>query len=150
MTAHRRLQLPPSKQEVAGAFEGGASRRFTVRPKTSKPTPGHKVYPGLLPKRAVTRPNRVWLWTSATSRWRRASSISALSSIGSALVLSWRPSITMETAFWIEAVEGALARYGKPGSFNMDLNSLPSRSRRGTATTLDVARRYLPFDVFAT
>jgi len=115
MTAHRRLQLPPSKQEVAGAFEGGASRRFTVRPKTSKPTPGHKVYPGLLPKRAVTRPNRVWLWTSATSRWRRASSISALSSIGSALVLSWRPSITMETAFWIEAVEGALARYGKAG-----------------------------------
>lgn len=30
------------------------------RPKTSKPAPGHKVYPYLLRKLAVTRPNQVW------------------------------------------------------------------------------------------
>jgi putative transposase len=30
------------------------------RPNTSKPTPGHKVYPYLLRKLAVTRPNQVW------------------------------------------------------------------------------------------
>lgn len=35
-------------------------------------------------------------------------------------VFSWRLSITMEAAFCIEAVEEALARYGKPEIFNTD------------------------------
>lgn len=35
-------------------------------------------------------------------------------------VLSWRLSITLETAFCIEAVEEALARHGKPDIFNTD------------------------------
>ena len=30
------------------------------RPNTSKPAPGHEVYPYLLRKLAVTRPNQVW------------------------------------------------------------------------------------------
>jgi putative transposase len=30
------------------------------RPNTSKPAPGHKIYPYLLRKLAVTRPNQVW------------------------------------------------------------------------------------------
>ena len=30
------------------------------RPNTSKPAPGHKVYPYLLRRLAVTRPNQVW------------------------------------------------------------------------------------------
>ena len=30
------------------------------RPRTSKPAPGHKVYPYLLRNLAVTRPNQVW------------------------------------------------------------------------------------------
>jgi putative transposase len=30
------------------------------KPNTSKPPPGHKVYPYLLRKLAVTRPNQVW------------------------------------------------------------------------------------------
>jgi putative transposase len=40
-------------------------------------------------------------------------------------VLSHRVSITMEAAFCIEALEEALARYGKPGIFNTDQGSLP-------------------------
>lgn len=38
-------------------------------------------------------------------------------------VLSWRLSITMEADFCIEAVEEALARYGKPDIFNTDQGS---------------------------
>lgn len=30
------------------------------RPNTSKPTPGHKIYPYLLCKLAIARPNQVW------------------------------------------------------------------------------------------
>jgi putative transposase len=35
-------------------------------------------------------------------------------------VLAWRVSITMEVDFCLEAVEEALARYGKPEIFNTD------------------------------
>ncbi|MBP2463960.1 putative transposase [Rhizobium sp. PvP014] len=83
------------------------------RPNTSKPAPGHKIYPYILRKLAVTRPNQVWAMDLTTSAWL-AASISAL---------SWRLSITMEAAFCIEAVEGALARYGKPEIFNTDQGS---------------------------
>lgn len=38
-------------------------------------------------------------------------------------VLSWRLSITLETAFCIEAVEEAMAKYGKPDIFNTDQGS---------------------------
>lgn len=38
-------------------------------------------------------------------------------------VLSWKLSITLETAFCIEAVEEALSRYGKPEIFNTDQGS---------------------------
>jgi putative transposase len=38
-------------------------------------------------------------------------------------VLSWRVSITMEADFCIEAVEEAMARYGKPEIFNTDQGS---------------------------
>jgi hypothetical protein len=61
------------------------------RPNTSKPEPGHKIYPYLLRNIPVTRPNQVWATdiipgsspgTGFTFRWRKASSISSLSSTG--------------------------------------------------------------------
>jgi len=38
-------------------------------------------------------------------------------------VLAWRVSITMDTAFCVEAVEAALGRYGAPEIFNTDQGS---------------------------
>ena len=38
-------------------------------------------------------------------------------------VLAWRLSITMDTAFSIEAVEEVLAKHGKPEIFNSDQGS---------------------------
>ena len=38
-------------------------------------------------------------------------------------VLAWRVSNTMDTAFCIEALEEALARYGRPGILNTDQGS---------------------------
>lgn len=60
------------------------------KPNTSKPAVGHKIYPYLLRKLKVERPNQVWAAepkasaaTSPTSRWPRASSTSRPSSTGS-------------------------------------------------------------------
>jgi transposase InsO family protein len=38
-------------------------------------------------------------------------------------VLAWRLSISMDTAFCTEAVEEAIAKYGKPEIFNTDQGS---------------------------
>ena len=44
------------------------------KPNTSKPATGHKIYPYLLRKLPITRPNQVGRRTSPTSRWRAGSS----------------------------------------------------------------------------
>ena len=91
------------------------------RPNTSKPAPGHKIYPYLLRKLAVTRPNQVWAMDLTYIPMARGFVyLCAVVDWFSRRVLSWRLSITMEAAFCIEAVEEALARYGKPDIFNTD------------------------------
>jgi hypothetical protein len=66
------------------------------KPNTSKPAPGHKIYPYLLRKMQAVRP--VWAMDRSASRWRAASSISPPWSIGSAAGFSgigcrspWKP-----------------------------------------------------------
>ncbi|WP_165405067.1 MULTISPECIES: IS3 family transposase [Rhizobium] len=94
------------------------------RPNTSKPAPGHKIYPYLLRKLAVTRPNQVWAMDLTYIPMARGFVyLCAVVDWFSRRVLSWRLSITMEAAFCIEAVEEALARYGKPEIFNTDQGS---------------------------
>lgn len=91
------------------------------RPNTSKPTPGHKVYPYLLRKLAVTRPNQVWA-TDITYIPMARGFVYLIAIIDwfSRRVLSWRLSITLETDFCIEALEEALTRFGAPEIFNTD------------------------------
>lgn len=47
-------------------------------------------------------------------------------------VLAWRLSISMDTAFCTEALEMAIAKYGKQEIFNTD-QGRPSRSATATA-----------------
>ncbi|MFS2325067.1 IS3 family transposase [Brucella sp. H1_1004] len=94
------------------------------RPNTSKPAPGHKIYPYLLRKLAVTRPNQVWAMDITYIPMARGSVyLCAVVDWFSRRVLSWRLSITMEADFCIEAVEEALVSYGKPEIFNTDQGS---------------------------
>jgi len=94
------------------------------RPNTSKPAPGHKIYPYLLRNLPVTRPNQVWA-TDITYIPMAKGFVYLIAVVDwfSRRVLSWRLSITLETDFCIEAVEEALARYGKPDIFNTDQGS---------------------------
>jgi putative transposase len=94
------------------------------RPNTSKPEPGHKVYPYLLRNLPVAKPNQVWaIDISYIPMAKGFVYLCAVVDWFSRKVLSWRLSITLETAFCIEAVEDALARYPKPEIFNTDQGS---------------------------
>jgi putative transposase len=94
------------------------------KPRTTKPAPGHKLYPYLLRELKIERPGHVWaadityipigkgfLYLVAVIDW------------ASRAVLSWRLSNTMDASFCVEALEEALARYGRPEIFNTDQGS---------------------------
>lgn len=94
------------------------------KPNTSRPAPGHKVYPYLLRKLAVTRPNQVWAMDITYIPMARGFVyLCAVVDWFSRRVLSWRLSISMDASFCIEAVEEALSRYGRPEIFNTDRGS---------------------------
>jgi putative transposase len=94
------------------------------RPNTSKPAPGHKIYPYLLRKLSVTRPNQVWAMDITYIPMARGYVyLAAVVDWYSRRVLAWRLSITLEADFCIEAVKEALARYGRPDIFNTDQGS---------------------------
>src|SRR3954451_13724055 len=94
------------------------------RPNTSKPAAAHKIYPYLLGGLAIDRVNQVWcadvtyipmakgfLYLVVVMDW------------ASRAVLAWRLSNTLGADFCVEALEEALARYGRPEIFNTDQGS---------------------------
>lgn len=100
------------------------------KPNTSKPAPGHKIYPYLLRDLRIERPNQVWcaditylpigrgfLYLVAVMDW------------SSRAVLSWRLSNTMDASFCVAALEDALARHGRPEIFNTDQGGASQRLR---------------------
>jgi putative transposase len=85
---------------------------------------GHKIYPYLLRGLAIERPNQVWAMDITYIPMARGFIyLAAVVDWFSRRVLSWRLSITMDVDFCLEAVEEALARYGRPEIFNTDQGS---------------------------
>ena len=94
------------------------------RPRTTRPEPGHKIYPYLLRGVEVTRPNQVWAMDITYIPMARGFVyLAVVLDWFSRRVLSWRVSITMEASFCVETLEEALARHGKPEIFNTDQGS---------------------------
>jgi putative transposase len=97
---------------------------FYRRPRTTKPEPGHKIYPYLLRGMEIVRPNQVWAMDITYIPMARGFVyLAVVLDWFSRRVLSWRLSITMEAAFCVETLEDALARHGKPDIFNTDQGS---------------------------
>ena len=94
------------------------------RPNTSKPCPGHKIYPYLLRGLTVERPNQAWCMDITYIPMARGFVyLAAVVDWFTRRVLAWRLSITMEVDFCLDAVEEALAKYGRPAIFNTDQGS---------------------------
>jgi len=94
------------------------------KPKTSKPAPGHKVYPYLLGKMQVSRSNQVWAMDVTYIPMAHGFVyLAAVVDWFSRRILSHRVSITLEVDFCIEALEEALARHDRPEIFNTDQGS---------------------------
>ena len=120
----RQEDVSIGRRHVATLMKRMGLEAIYRRPNTSKPATGHKIYPYLLRKLAVTRPNQVWATDITYVPMARGFVyLVAIVDWFTRRVLAWRVSISMDVAFCIEALEEALARYGKPTIFNSDQGS---------------------------
>ena len=103
------------------------------RPRTTKPEPGHKIYPYLLRGMEITRPNRVWAMDITYIPMARGFAYLAV-------VLDWFSRRVLSAAFCVETLEDALARHGRPEIFNTDQGSQFTGSTfTGVLTNNDIA-----------
>ena len=94
------------------------------QPGTSQAAPGHKIYPYLLRKLAITRANQVWaLDTTYIPMARGFVYLTAVVDVASRCVLAHKVAITLEATHAREVIEQALARYGTPEIVNTDQGS---------------------------
>ncbi|MEZ5985235.1 MAG: IS3 family transposase [Hyphomonas sp.] len=121
------------------------------RPRTSQPHPQHPVFPYLLRKMQIDRPNQVWcaditfvpvkngfLYLVAIMDWATRK------------VLSWRLSNTMHADFCVEALNEAVAKHGPPEIMNTDQGSqftgsawITTLTEAGARISMDGRGRYL-------
>jgi putative transposase len=91
------------------------------RKNTSKPHPDHVVYPYLLRRLQIDRPNQVWAADITYIPMARGFVyLMAVIDRHTRRVLAWRLSNTLTTDFCVEALEEALAKHGQPEIFNTD------------------------------
>ena len=121
----KRVQLRAKKTSPALMRVMGIEA-LVPRPGTSKPAPGHKIYPYLLRGLAIAEPNHVWAADITYIPMARGFLyLVAIIDWASRAVLAWRLSNTIDSRFCVEALEEALERYGKPKIFNTDQGALP-------------------------
>jgi len=94
------------------------------RPRTSIPAREATIYPYLLEKLLIERPNQVW--SSDITYLPMAHGfmyLVAILDVASRKTLSFRLSNTLTADFCVEALEEALAKFGRPEIFNTDQGS---------------------------
>ena len=93
------------------------------KPKTTKPAPGHKIFPYLVRNVVVDRPNQVWAADITSIPIGRGFLYRVAVIDWASRAVAWRLSNTMDATFCVDALDEALARFGKPEIFNTDQGS---------------------------
>jgi putative transposase len=96
---------------------------ITPKRNTSKPAPGHRIFPYLLRNVVISHPDQVWS-TDITYVPMRSGFVylTAVMDWYSRYVLSWKLSNRLEGTFCLEALDEAM-KHGQPEVFNTDQGS---------------------------
>ena len=121
------------------------------RPRTSRPHPQHPVYPYLLRKMQIDRPNQVWCADITFVPVRNGFLyLVAIMDWATRKVLSWRLSNTMHADFCVEALNETIAKHGPPEIMNTDQGAqftgsawLTTLTDAGVRFSMDGRGRYL-------
>jgi putative transposase len=116
--------LQVGRRHVTTLMQRMGIEALCPQPGSSKPAPGHKIYPYLLRKLAITRANQVWaLDTTYIPMARGFVYLTAVVDVCSRKALAHKVAITLEACHAREVLEQALARYGAPEIVNTDQGS---------------------------
>jgi len=145
------FELKMSRKRVQRLMRLMGIAALGPKPRTSKPAPGHKVFPYLLRGLSIKRPNQVWACDITYVPVRAGFFyLVAIMDWASRAVLSWRLSNTMDASFCLEALEEALASFGRPEIFNTDQGSqftsqafTGALERAGVRISMDGRGRFL-------
>ena len=112
------------RKHVASLMRKMGIEAIYRRVNTSRRHPAHPVFPYLLRHLPIDRPNQVWAADITYIPMARGFVyLFAVIDWHSRKILSWRISNSLTADFCVEAVEEAIARYGKPEIFNTDQGS---------------------------
>jgi putative transposase len=128
------------RQHVATLMAKMGITAISRQRKTSAPHPAHPIYPYLLRGLTIDRPNHCWAADITYIPMRRGFVyLVAIVDWATRKVLAHRVSITMTTDFCVEALEEAIAKYGRPEIFNTDQGSqFTSAEFTGVLKTNDI------------
>jgi putative transposase len=133
----RRLGHEVNRKRVRRLMRIMGLEAIYQRPRTSDPHPEHKIYPYLLRDMTIDRPDQVWCSDLTYIPMRKGFLyLVAIMDWASRRVLAWKLSNTMDTDVCLEALDEAMARFGKPDIFNTDQGS-QFTSPRFTGRLLD-------------
>jgi putative transposase len=112
---------PVGRLHVGTLMEKMGITALYRKPNTSQRHLAHTVYPYLLRLLAIEGANHVWAMDITYLPMQRGFIyLAAVMDWATRRVLAWRVSNTLTADFCVEAVEEAIARYGKPEIFNTD------------------------------
>ena len=115
--------IPVSRKRVQRLMRVMGLRAIYRSPRTSRPASEHRVYPYLLEKIRVTRPNQAWAADITYLPMARGFLyLVAIMDWHSQYVVAWRLSNTLEADFCVDALREALGQ-GQPEVFNTDQGS---------------------------
>ena len=116
--------LEVGRKHVATLMKRMGVEALYRRPRTTKPEPGHKIYPYLLRNKPVVRANQVWAMDITYIPMARGFVyLAAVVDWYTRRVLSWRVSVTMDVHFCLDALNEAIEKYGTPDIMNTDQGS---------------------------
>jgi putative transposase len=149
--ALRRVGWLVNRKRVKRLMQVMALETIYQKPNTSRSHPDHKVHPYLLRGLVIDRPNQVWCADITYIPMAKGFVyLMAVMDWFSRRVLAWRISIGLDTEFCVEALQEAMALYGKPGIFNTDQGVqftsaafLDELEVRGVRISMDGKGRYL-------
>ncbi len=120
----RQEGLTVGRKHVATVMKRMGLEALYRKPRTTQRHPAHKVYPYLLRNLTITRANQVWAMDVTYIPMAKGFVyLVAVVDWYTRRVLAWRVAITLDLQFCLEAVEAALARFGKPEIMNTDQGS---------------------------
>lgn len=120
----RRLGFEVGRLHVRTLMLRMGIRAMAPQPGSSKPAPGHKVYPYLLRHVAITRANQVWALDTTYIPMRHGFVyLTAIVDVATRRVMAHKVATTLEACHAREIMQEALARYGVPEIVNTDQGS---------------------------